>query len=449
MSAHNSTRASACTISNAVEAASTMTSEGLESAIRLVPFRREHLGDTLKWVNDTRVADPLMLRGPISEDSHQRWFDGLSERKSERFFAILVSPSGVHAGNLGFKGIDDRHLRAELWVYVGPEHQGRGLGRAAVRRATRFAFEQLRLDKLHLHVRPDNGAAIRIYEDVGFTAEGRLRSEIWYKGKRWDLIRMGLEEARWRKRERLGPKVAMIQPAFLPWLGYFELMAAVDLFVFLDDFPFSPESWKQGNRLFVSPDHVGYVTVPIRNEGNLEATFLATHEAHGTRWRPELLRALEKSYGKASAAPAFGAMLREWLACSHDNVGELATDILTRIRDYLHFDTELARSSTIDVGELRGSSRIQALLEQTGAGAYYAAEDTFEYLRDEEIWPLVDVPTYFQDHRPRPYHQRGAERFIPSLSVVDALYRCSADDVRMIMRGTERWLSWEERALEG
>jgi RimJ/RimL family protein N-acetyltransferase len=178
----------------------TMTSDSPESAIRLVPFRREHLGNTLRWVNDPRVADPFMRPGPISEDSHQRWFDGLTERKSERILAILVSPGGAHAGNLGFKAIDDRHRKAEVWVYVGPEHQGHGVGRAAVRRATRLAFEELRLEKLYLHVRPDNGAAIRIYEDAGFTTEGRLRSEVCYKGKRTDLIRMGLDKPRWRRR---------------------------------------------------------------------------------------------------------------------------------------------------------------------------------------------------------------------------------------------------------
>jgi diamine N-acetyltransferase len=177
-----------------------MTSDDPESLIRLAPFRREHLGATWKWVNDPRVADPFMLPGPISEDSHQRWFDGLVERKSERLLAILEAPGDAHAGNLGFKAIDDRNRRAEIWVYLGPDNQGRGLGRAAVRSATRLAFEDLRLEKLYLNVRPDNSAAIRIYENAGYTTEEILRSEICYKGKRWDLIRMGLDEPRWRKR---------------------------------------------------------------------------------------------------------------------------------------------------------------------------------------------------------------------------------------------------------
>jgi RimJ/RimL family protein N-acetyltransferase len=177
-----------------------MTSDDPESAIRLVSFRREHLEATLKWVNDPRVADPFMLPGPISEDSHQRWFDGLAERKSERLFAILETAGGAHAGNLGFKAIDDRHRRAEIWMYLGPDYHGRGLGRVAVRSVTRLAFERLRFEKLYIYVRPDNSAVIRVFEDTGFTTEGILRSEICFKGRRWDLMRMGLDEPRWRKR---------------------------------------------------------------------------------------------------------------------------------------------------------------------------------------------------------------------------------------------------------
>ncbi len=177
-----------------------MISNVSESTVRLEPFRREHLEATLNWVNDPRVADPFMLPAPISKDSHQRWFDGLAERVSERLLAILESPGGAHVGNLGFKAIDERHRKAEIWIYLGPDFQGRGLGRAAVRCATRLAFEELRLEKLYLHVRPDNGAAIRIYEDAGFTAEGTLQSEVLYKGERQDLVRMGIDKARWQKR---------------------------------------------------------------------------------------------------------------------------------------------------------------------------------------------------------------------------------------------------------
>ena len=103
-----------------------MISNVSESTVRLEPFRREHLEATLNWVNDPRVADPFMLPAPISKDSHQRWFDGLAERVSERLLAILESPGGAHVGNLGFKAIDEHHRKAEIWIYLGPDFQGRG-----------------------------------------------------------------------------------------------------------------------------------------------------------------------------------------------------------------------------------------------------------------------------------------------------------------------------------
>ena len=59
-------------------------------------------------------------------------------------------------------------------------------------------------------------------------------------------------------------KVAMMQPTFLPWQGYFELIYQADCFIFLDDFQFSVQSYHQRNRLFVNRDQVGWYTVPVK-----------------------------------------------------------------------------------------------------------------------------------------------------------------------------------------
>ena len=63
-------------------------------------------------------------------------------------------------------------------------------------------------------------------------------------------------------------RVALMQPTFLPWLGYFALADAVDLFVFLDDFQFGRRTFGQRNRLFVAGDRVDWVSVPVAHAGD-------------------------------------------------------------------------------------------------------------------------------------------------------------------------------------
>ena len=64
--------------------------------------------------------------------------------------------------------------------------------------------------------------------------------------------------------------VAMMQPTFLPWLGYFQLIYKSDIFIFLDDFQFSVQSYHQRNKLFVNQDQVDWYTVPIKKPMHLE-----------------------------------------------------------------------------------------------------------------------------------------------------------------------------------
>ena len=62
---------------------------------------------------------------------------------------------------------------------------------------------------------------------------------------------------------RVGPAVALMQPTFLPWSGYFALIDAADVFVFLDDFQFQRRSWHHRNRIFAAPGKTAWITVPV------------------------------------------------------------------------------------------------------------------------------------------------------------------------------------------
>ena len=62
---------------------------------------------------------------------------------------------------------------------------------------------------------------------------------------------------------RFGTAAALMQPTFLPWSGYFALIDAADVFIFLDDFQFQRRSWHHRNRIFVAPGKPAWITVPV------------------------------------------------------------------------------------------------------------------------------------------------------------------------------------------
>lgn len=333
---------------------------------------------------------------------------------------------------LGFERIDQGQGTAELRSRSGVPGTP-----AALREALRIGFEQLALTEVHVQLGPDDGEALRTYEEAGFHREAA--------GERQELVRMSLREQEWRAGCGLGPKVALMQPQFLPWLGYLELIQRADVFVLLDDFQFLRRSWGQRNRLFVVHGQVGMITLPVGHEDNQEATFLDLREVETTAWRRKFLNLLLQNYRSATHGEAVIAMVRDWFAGSYGNIAELEIGLIERIASYLGLRARFVRSSTLGIAGLRRSWRLQAILEKLGAGTYVSAQGSFPYMKEDGVFPLANLPVYFQNHTPREYPQHASKEFVPRLSCLDALANLPADEVRAKLRGTDWWQSWEER----
>jgi len=327
------------------------------------------------------------------------------------------------ADRVGFQNIDRQLGTAELYA-------GGPLDAAVIEEALRLGFEQLALGEIYVR----NGeAAGRIYEDAGFRRHDGCPGGL------------SLHASEWRARRGLGPRVVLMQPHFLPWLGYLELIDRADVFVFLDDFQFSRQSWSQRNRLFAGPGSVGMVTLPIRHEHNPEATFLDIREANPA-WRRKLRNLLTCNYQRARYGAAVLALVDEWLAEPYANVGDLEIALIEKISAYLGLGARFVRSSTLGIDRLRRSARLVAILKTLGAGTYVSAHGSFPYMKEDGVFPLANLPVYFQDHAPREYAQHGSGEFVPRLSCLDALANLAPSEVRVTLRGTEWWQSWEERA---
>ena len=80
---------------------------------------------------------------------------------------------------------------------------GKGYGTEATRLVVRYAFEELHLNRVQLHVYEYNLRGVRVYEKVGFRREGVLRQEHMYDGRFWDTVVMAILREEWEKRSAL------------------------------------------------------------------------------------------------------------------------------------------------------------------------------------------------------------------------------------------------------
>jgi RimJ/RimL family protein N-acetyltransferase len=413
----------------------------------LRPFASEHLESTRRWIADPRLADPFLFARDITPFAHGEWFERVAHDRSQCLFAIYDG-GGLHIGNAGFKHLDRERRSGEIWIYLAPEQHGRGLGSMAVREAVSAGVRQLRLNKIYLHVSPENRAARRIYEKAGFRLAEASAQVVDFKGRKIAVDRMDLDHPADEVTSRR-PSVALMQPMFLPWLGYFELMNAVDIFVFLDDFQFSRQGWGHRNRLFLSPGRPGILSLPIRHPKNLAATFLDIAPAADRRWYDKLNRSVNQSYGHAACFVDTWEVIGPKLRPMEGSLAEFEIGLITAMAALLDIRTQLRRSSEFGISGLGRSERLVALLDAVGAGTYYAARGSADYMREDGLFPLSRLPVLFQNFAPIPYQQSNAPEFVPFLSALDALFNLPCSDARQIMHGTRRWLPWDETTDHG
>jgi len=234
------------------------------------------------------------------------------------------------------------------------------------------------------------------------------------------------------------PVCAICQPHYLPWMGYFEMIDRVDVFVFLDDVQFIKREWKNRNRIRKaarSPETM-WLTVPIRKDTQRSRLDEAMPAGHGD-WHSGHVRSLEHVY---SHSPGYGDVADELFEAMRPRPGDSLADInirtVTRICGMLGVATRLERSSGLDAPGTKGD-KLLALCRKLGCAAYLANDRTGDYL-DVEGFEAAGVAVEFQGYSHPTYgqwHRGKALPFLSHLSVVDLLCNHGRDALDIIRSG--------------
>ncbi len=135
----------------------------------------------VKWMNDVRVNHTLNIQLPVNLESTWLWFERIQTNPLREDYVFMEDDELVAMG--GFTDIDKNVGKAELYIFVNPEMQGRGIGTKACKLMCEHGFNKVGLQKIYLHTNGDNVAARRLYERLGFKLEGYMQNEIINNGK--------------------------------------------------------------------------------------------------------------------------------------------------------------------------------------------------------------------------------------------------------------------------
>ncbi|MGC9529658.1 MAG: GNAT family N-acetyltransferase [Candidatus Bipolaricaulaceae bacterium] len=163
--------------------------------VRLRAIEREDIPTFVRWFNDPRVRQYLLMYEPMSKAKEERWFDAQLQREDEFLWAIEARADGdwIHIGNLGLHKVDWKNRNATFGIVLGEvDYWGKGYGLDATCTLLQFAFGELGLHRVELEVFAGNERARRCYERAGFRREGTRRQALHRDGNFHDVHLMAI-----------------------------------------------------------------------------------------------------------------------------------------------------------------------------------------------------------------------------------------------------------------
>ena len=212
--------------------------------------------------------------------------------------------------------------------------------------------------------------------------------------------------------------LAIMQPYFLPYIGYMQLMSAVDTFVLYDDVAFINRGWINRNRLLINgQEHL--FTVPLR-DASQNKRINEVHLADDPKWRSKLLKTIEQGYRKAPQFATVMPLAETLINVPTDSIAELVHQSLVSLNAYLGLTTRLVPSSSIyNNVELKAQDRILDICRQENATRYINPIGGME-LYDKETFTQAGMTLNFIRSVRAEYPQFKNE-FVPWLSILDVL----------------------------
>jgi len=227
--------------------------------------------------------------------------------------------------------------------------------------------------------------------------------------------------------------IAIMQPYIFPYIGYFQLINAVDKFIIYDDVNFINKGFINRNNILVSGDRHLF-TIPLKDasQNKLILEVALSDDA----WKKKFLKTIQQSYQKAPNYQKVFVLIEEIVNLESVTINELILHSLRIICSYMNITTEIIPSSTIyNNTHLKSQNRIIDICKQEQASHYINPVGGME-LYDKSIFEEEHIQLSFLKSVAGPYSQ-FKNAFVPWLSIIDVLMFNDAETIDRLLKEYE------------
>jgi len=214
-------------------------------------------------------------------------------------------------------------------------------------------------------------------------------------------------------------KVAILQSNYIPWKGYFDMIAAVDEFILFDDVQYTRRDWRNRNQI-KTPQGVKWLTVPVKVKGKYYQTIRET-EIDGATWASSHWKIIVHNYSKAHHFQKYKELFESlYLGMKVKYLSEVNYKFLNVVCDILGIKTKISQS--MDYQSIEGKTdRLIGLCKQAGASDYLSGPAAKCYI-DEDKFREAGIRLEYMDYSGYPEYSQLFPPFEHAVSIVDLIF---------------------------
>ena len=219
-------------------------------------------------------------------------------------------------------------------------------------------------------------------------------------------------------------KIAILQSNYIPWKGYFDLIASVDEFILYDDMQYTRRDWRNRNKI-KTPQGEKWLTVPVKVKGKYFQKIRDT-EIDGTKWQLSHWNNLKQNYRRSQ----FFDEISQWIEPlyteeTYTHISELNRRFIEAVCEQLSIDTQITNSWDYELVDGK-TERLADICRQAGGTEYISGPAARDYV-DESIFSDMDIKLTWFNYSGYPEYDQLWGEFVHRVSILDLLFNCGLD----------------------
>ena len=225
--------------------------------------------------------------------------------------------------------------------------------------------------------------------------------------------------------------VAIHQPEYLPWLGFFKKMMNAELFVFLDDVQFRKKSWQNRNRIRIN-DGTTLLSIPVHTHSYPKINEVTIDNEKN--WSIRHKKSILYNYARAPYFDEIKDFIESIFEKKFQYLLDLNTEIIKFIMNELEIKSKIVFSSELEISK-KGSDRVIDICKAVGADHYITGTFWAESNLRVEEFKKSNIDIEFQKFQHPIYKQIHGE-FIPEMSIIDLLFNEGRKEAKKILQNS-------------